>query len=120
MLFFLAGCVTAVTETCRLSYNHLRGDLLSILPERLEDTYNASVAALDSLKGYNMSVKSINTLNAEIIAYDQKARKVLVKLERTEYDQTKIQIRIGIIGDKIESIKIYDSIKTYLNVNSHT
>ena len=42
------------------------------------------------------------------------AKKVQITLKRTEYDFTKLRIRIGILGNKMQSVMIYDWIKKNL------
>jgi len=113
-ILIATGCTSMVVETGNRTYNHLRGDLLGIVPDRLPDVYTATVTAIDKLSGFDLMEKEVNSLNGRIIAYDSIARKVQIDLFRTEEDQTRIQIRIGLIGDKVESVMIYDHIKKYL------
>ena len=108
------GCTSMVVKAGNRTYNHLRGDLLGIVPDKLPDVYTATITAVEKLSGFDMTEKELNSLNGHIIAYDDNARKVRVDLSRTEQDQTRVQIRIGMIGDKVESVMIYDHIKKYL------
>lgn len=105
------GCASLAVEASSKVYNHLRGDLLAIVPDTLPDAYLASVTAVEKLSGFNLIDKNLNCLNGHITAYDAVDRKVHVDLFRTECDQTRVQIRIGMIGDNVESVMIYDHIK---------
>lgn len=112
--FTFTGCATVVVEAGNRTYNHLRGDLLGIVPDSLTDTYSATFSALEEISHFEITDKKVNALNAQVIAYDNDARKVQVDLCRTEEDKTSVQIRIGLIGDKVESVMIYDHIRKYL------
>ena len=113
-ILIATGCTSMVVETGNRTYNHLRGDLLGIVPDKFPDVYAATVTAIEKLSGFDMTEKELNSLNGHVIAYDDNARKVRVDLFRTEENQTRVQIRIGLIGDKVESVMIYDHIKKYL------
>lgn len=69
-----SGCSSMIIDAGNRTYNHLRGDLLGVVPGKLPEVYTATVTAVETL----------------------------------------IQIRIGLIGDKVESEMIYDHIKKYL------
>ena len=110
----LSGCTAAVIGVGEQAYNHVRGDLLGIVAEPLEQVYSASVEALKQLDGYEISKQEINIIEGNVTAYDPTARKVVIDLSKTEHDQTRIQIRIGLFGDKLESTYLYDRIQESL------
>ncbi len=114
-LFLLEGCTAAVMGAGEQAYSHLRGDLLGIVPEPLEEAYPASLKAVKSLEGYDLTGSEVNTLAGQITAYGPNARKVQVDLSRTDHNQTRVSIRIGLIGDKVRSVQIYDRIQHYLH-----
>lgn len=114
LIIYAGGCTAVVLEAGNQAYTHLRGDLLGIVPDKLPDSYKASIMAMGDLSDFHIAEKNLNTLKGHIVAYDKEAREVLIDLFRTEHDQTRIQIRIGLTGDKLESVMIYDHIKKYL------
>lgn len=113
-LVFVSGCTALVVGAGEKAYSHVRGDLLGIMPEPLEQTYPASVRAMEDLDGYDLVEEHVNTLVGSVVAYDKQARKVNVELKRTDQNQTSISIRIGTVGDKLESVHIYDCIRQSL------
>jgi hypothetical protein len=120
MLFTAGGCTTVAFEASKVVYTHLRGDFVGIISEKLPDVYSASLSALSKKSGFKIDKKEINTLTCRIIAHDDTKRQIQLDLFRTEYDQTRIQIRIGSLGDKIESVAIYDNVKKYLDIKKNT
>ena len=115
--FYLEGCTAVVIGVSEQAYRHIRGDLLGITPEPLEKVYPASVRALESLESYDMAEHNLNTISGYIVAYDSKARKIQIDLSKTEHNQTRISIRIGTVGDKLESVYIYDQIQHHIQFN---
>lgn len=109
-----SGCTAAVLGVGESAYNHLRGDLLGIVSQPLDPVYAAAVDAVGHMDGYEISEREINAIEGNVTAYDPKARKVTIALFRTENNQTRIQIRIGLIGDKYESVQLYDRIRQSL------
>ena len=112
-----AGCTSVAADVGEKAYTHLRGDLLAVVPDSLEEVYPAAVAAMESLEGYDVAEKNLNVIGGLVVAYDEQARKVRIELSKTENNQTAISIRIGAVGDKVESVRIYDSIQYYLRQN---
>ena len=109
-----SGCTAAVLSVGERAYNHVRGDLLGIVAQPLDHVYAAAAQAVGHMDGYEIGDQEINAIDGSVTAYDPKARKVVISLSRTQHDQTRIQIRIGLIGDKYESIQIYDRIQQSL------
>ena len=114
----MQGCTVAVIGAGEQVYSHMRGDLQGIAPEPLERVYPAAVEAVKSLQHYNIVEQNVNILSGQIVAYDPEARKVQIDLKKTEHDQTEVTIRIGVLGNKIESVYIYDRIQHYLKGKS--
>ena len=115
--FFLEGCTAAIVAAGEQAYCHIRGDLVGITPAPLEQVYPASVRAIESLESYDMAEHNLNTISGYIVAYDSNARKVQIDLSKTEHNQTRISIRIGAIGDKLESVYIYDQIQHHIQLH---
>ena len=115
LLFVFSGCGAAVIETTHYAYNHIRGDLVGIVPYQIEQVFPVTAAVVKELDGYDLVRQQSDFLNARVTAYDEESRKVQIDLSRTEHNQTKIQIRIGWIGDKIQSSMIFNYIVNQLS-----
>jgi len=104
----LSGCGATVFEAGHCAYNHIRGDFLGIVPYRVEQVYPVTTSVIQELEGYDLAEQESDFLNTHVVAYDKESRKVQIDLSRTEENQTKIQIRIGAMGDKLESSMIFN------------
>ncbi|MBM4102591.1 MAG: DUF3568 family protein [Planctomycetes bacterium] len=113
-LVFLTGCTEMIVLTGEKAYNHLRGDFLDIVPNKLDDVYTASLQATRQMDHYQVVEHQLTAISGTIAAFDDEARKITITLTKTENDQTQIQIRIGVIGDKLKSSHIYDCIQQHL------
>ena len=105
---FLTGCTEMIVLTGEKAYNHLRGDFLDIIPNKLDDVYTASLETANQMDHYQVIENQLTAINGTITALDDNAQKITITLSKTENDQTQIQIRIGVFGDKIRSAHIYD------------
>ncbi len=114
-LTFTSGCTEMVILAGEKAYAHLRGDLLGIIPEKLDTVYAASLEAATHLDHYQVLDHKLTAINGTITALDRDAEKTTIELTRTETDGTQVQIRIGAFGDKIKSVYLYDSIRQQLN-----
>jgi hypothetical protein len=114
LLMFLTGCTETIILTGEMTYNHLRGDFLDIVPNKLDDVYTASLEATKQMDHYQVVDHQLTAIGGTVTAIDENARKTTITLSKTENDQTQIQIRIGIIGDKLRSSHIYDCIQEQL------
>jgi len=114
-LTFTSGCTEMVVLAGEKAYAHLRGDLLGIIPEKLDTVYAASLEAVKHLDHYQVLDYKLTAINGTITALDRDAEKTTIELTRTETDGTQVQIRIGAFGDKIKSVYLYDSIRQQLS-----
>ena len=105
----IAGCATIV-DAGAASVAYVRGDLQATLQTDINTAYNAAVKAVDKLELAVISKKK-NALDAQIISRTAKDKKVRITLERTEADAAALSIRIGLIGDEMQSRLILDQIK---------
>ena len=111
--FSINGCTAILLGGGDEMAGNIRGDLVAMMEEDMKAVYNASLKALNELE-MDVASKEINGLESKIVAYNSEAKKVEITLKRTEYDYTKLRIRIGILGDKMQSVMIYDWIKKNL------
>ncbi len=113
-MIFFSGCTAAIVGAGEKAYTHIRGDLLGITPEKLDNVYAASLKAVEGLNNYHIVEQKVTAINGTIVAYDHDAEKLSIDLSKTEHDNTRIQIRIGAFGDKVKSVYIYDCIQRHL------
>lgn len=113
-IILFSGCTAAIVGAGETAYTHLRGDLLGIAPEKLDEVYAASLKAVEVLNNYHIVEQKVTAINGTIVAYDRDAEKLSIELSKTEHDNTRIQIRIGAFGDKVKSVYIYDCIQRHL------
>jgi hypothetical protein len=114
LLMLMTGCTETIILTSEMAYNHLRGDFLNIVPNKLDDVYTASLEAAKQMDHYQVVDHQLTAIGGTVTAMDEDARTTTITLSKTENDQTQIQIRIGIIGDKLRSSHIYDCIREQL------
>ena len=110
LLGLTAGCALTVAQAAHSAYDHVRGDLMGIVPYPLESVIPAAARVIQEREGYDLSDRSASYLDASFVAYDNQARKVCLDLSRTDENQTKIQIRIGMVGDRLESSMLFSQI----------
>jgi hypothetical protein len=103
-----------IVLTGEMAYNHLRGDFMDIVPNKLDDVYTASLEAAKRMDHHQVVDHQLTAIGGTVTAIDENARTTTITLSKTENDQTQIQIRIGIIGDKLRSSHIYDCIQEQL------
>lgn len=114
MLVFTSGCTAMVIAAGEKAYAHLRGDLMGIIPEKMDKVYSASLEATRHLDKYEVVDYKLTAINGKITVIDKDAEKTTIELTKTENDNTQIQIRIGAFGDKIKSVYLYDHIQQQL------
>lgn len=116
---FLSGCTAAIICAGEQAYSHIRGDLVGIIPDKLDNVYVASIHAVKEMDKYRTEEGKLTAINGIVSAYHIEGEKLTINLSKTEGDQTKIQIRIGVLGDKVRSVYVYDHIcKNLQNLNS--
>ncbi|MFC1783039.1 DUF3568 domain-containing protein [Planctomycetota bacterium] len=114
MMLSAGGCVAAVlVGGAAGTVAYVKGDFESTEKKSVEQLYNASLRALESLNIPVIS-KVQDALSAQIEGRNAEDKKVTVKIEAQENDLSKISIRIGTFGDQAQSRMIYDKIKEYL------
>jgi len=110
-----SGCAETIILTSEAVYNHMRGDFMGIVPDKLDAVYAASLKAVkDDMDKYSLGEHKLTAINGMLVADSAEAEKVSIMLSKTENDQTQIQIRIGALGDKVHSVYIYDCIQRHL------
>ena len=114
MTLTVAGCVVALVAGGAVgTVAYVKGDFEAIENENVEQLYNASLKALESLD-IPVITKVQDALTANIEGRNAEDKKVTVKIEAQENELSKISIRSGTFGDQAQSRMIYDKIKEYL------
>jgi len=108
----IAGC-EAVMEVGAGTVAYVRGDFEAIKKESVEQLYDATLKALESLKIPVFS-KGQDALTAKIEGRTVEDKKIVIKIEAQENDLSKLSIRIGTFGDQTQSGLIYKKINEFL------
>ena len=107
------GCVVAAVGAGAGTVAYVRGDLETVESEELDAVYKATEKALDELE-LTVSKKTKDAMSAEIIVRDAQDKKIKIKLSATAEDNTKLAIRVGLLGNETKSRLIYNQIKKHL------
>lgn len=106
--WFLAGAAAGGAAAV-----YAGGDLEATVDAPVRDTYDATREAMREL-GFRMTKSRADALTGEVVALDSRDKKIEVNLESKGEKLTYISIRIGIVGDKADSMRILDAIKRNL------
>ncbi|MFC1783040.1 DUF3568 family protein [Planctomycetota bacterium] len=112
----MAGCVAAVVAVgagAAGTVAYIRGDFEAIKKESIEQLYDATLKALESLKIPVFS-KGQDALTAIIEGRTAEDKKIVIKIEAQENNLSKLSIRIGTFGDQTQSGLIYKKINEFL------
>ncbi len=95
------------------TYVWVSGWLEATLDEPLPELEKATLEALEELKLVGVQ-SAIDGLEGNITAQMASGKKVWIRLRATGFEQTKIGIRVGAIGDKPVSVQILRHIQREL------
>jgi hypothetical protein len=90
-------------------YNYASGNLTTTLNADVDKSYDASLKALEQLE-LVPTEKNKDALGAKIVAKTSADKKIDISLRRIGDKSTELTIGIGTIGDKMQSVTIYDRI----------
>ena len=111
---FVPGCaLLLVGAGAAGTVAYVRGDLEGSVPESIAAVCVATGQAMEEM-GLVPEQNQCDALTGEITAHNAQGKKITVKLNRTESDQTAILVRVGTFGDQQQSQAIYDKIKEKL------
>lgn len=89
------------------------GNLKSRESASIDKVYDATLKALDELK-LAVLQKNADSMSGKIVARDVADKKITVSLTATTDGQTKLTIKVGMLGDEAKSRLIYEQIKKRL------
>ncbi len=92
---------------------YVRGELDATLSGGLDNVARASDVALDQLRFARIS-EGNSAVDAEVIARTGQDKKIIVRLNRTADNLTRVRIRVGTFGDEPTSRLLLDKIKANL------
>jgi hypothetical protein len=111
---WLAGCVVVAAGAVGAgAVAYVRGELEASVENNLDATYRATQRALAALEFAKISEHK-SALDAGLVSRTALDKKVEVKLTKVTDKLTKVQIRIGLVGDQQLSLTILDKIKAEL------
>jgi hypothetical protein len=90
-----------------------QGELVSVEPADVKATFAATEKALTEMDAL-INVRQLSGLNAMVEATVPNGWKVRVKIERVDYKETQVSIRIGKIGHEDYSMVILEKIRKQL------
>jgi hypothetical protein len=108
-VFLLAGAATGAG-----GYAWAQGKLTFTTSHTVTQCHDAAISTLKSLEVY-ISSDQTDKLAGRIRGKTATGDPVTIDLEPQEGNVTKVDIRVGYIGDKIQSQKIADDIRRRLN-----
>lgn len=114
LLPWLSGCVAVLAGAAGAgTVAWVEGRLDSTLNASLDDAERASGLAIKQLQFAMISEKK-DALTADLKARTAEDKKIDIKVIRVTDKTSKIQIRVGLMGDEGQSLVILDKIKQNL------
>lgn len=114
VLSLQSGCVIVAAGAAGAgTVAYVRGELEASVPTGLAKASAAARAAIEQLKLIKISDKE-DSLSCVIIARTADDKKIEIKLSSVGDGISKVQIRVGVFGDKVVSTAVFDRIKANL------
>lgn len=111
----LSGCVVVAAGAVGAgAVAYVRGELESSLEAGLDDAYAAAQRALTKLEFAKID-ESKSGLDARLVHRTALDKKVEIKLKKVTERLTKIEIRVGVVGDQELSLTLLDKIQAELD-----
>ncbi|SCA63574.1 Uncharacterized protein SCG7109_AS_00100 [Chlamydiales bacterium SCGC AG-110-M15] len=90
-------------------YKYVRGEMLSVERATVEETYHATVKALEGLR-ITIDDGEYDSFAGFVTAQRVDGARIEVRLKSRQTDLTEITVRIGIFGDEEDSKRLLDAI----------
>jgi hypothetical protein len=108
------GCVVVVAGAAGAgAVAYVRGEMQASVEHDLNATFQASQRALEGLQFARIHDKQ-SGVDAQLISRTALDKKVEIKLKKITEGLTKVQIRVGVVGDQELSLTIMERIKAEL------
>jgi hypothetical protein len=114
VLPLFTGCVVVVAGAAGAgAVAYVRGEMQASVEYDLNATFQASQRALKDLQFARIDDKQ-SGVDAQLISRTALDKKVEIKLKKITEGLTKVQIRVGVVGDQELSLTILERIKAEL------
>lgn len=110
---FISGCVVIAAGAGAGAVAYVRGELDSSVEHDLDAVFKASQQAMTKLEFAKINEHK-SAVDAELVARTALDKRVEIKLTKVTDTLTKVQIRVGLVGDQDLSLMILEKIKAGL------
>jgi hypothetical protein len=111
---FLSGCVIVAAGAAGAgAVAYVRGEMRSNIEADLVAVYEGSQRALAKLEFAKISERR-SGVDAELISRTALDKRVVIELKKVTDRLTKVEIRVGVVGDQELSLTILEKIKAEL------
>ncbi len=110
---FISGCVVIAAGAGAGAVAYVRGELDSSVEHDLNAVFKASQQALAKLEFARINDHK-SGVDAKLVARTALDKRVEIKLTKVTDTLTKVQIRVGLVGDQDLSLMILEKIKAGL------
>ncbi len=111
---FLTGCVVVAAGAAGAgAVAYVRGEMEATVEHDLDAVFKAAQRALVKLEFARINDQK-SAVDAQLVARTALDKRVEIKLVKVASKVTKVQIRIGLVGDQDLSLTILDQIKAGL------
>ena len=110
---FLSGCIVIAAGAGAGAVAYVRGELDSSVENDLEAVYKSAQNALAKLEFAKINEHK-SGVDAQLVARTALDKRVEIKLTKVTDSLTKVQIRVGLVGDQDLSLMILEKIKAGL------
>lgn len=111
---WMTGCVVVAAGAVGAgAVAYVRGELSAGVEHDLDATFQASQRALGNLQFARIDDKK-SGVDAQLVARTALDKKVEIKLKKVTDGLTKVQIRVGVVGDQELSLLILEKIRAEL------
>ncbi len=112
---WLSGCVVVAAGAVGAgAVAYVRGELASSLEADLDTAYGAAQRALAKLEFAKIDQRKTG-LDAQLVHRTALDKRVEIKLQKITDRLTKIEIRVGVVGDQELSLALLDKIRAELD-----
>lgn len=114
LLASASGCVAVAAAGAGAgTYAYITGNLEKTIDAPIDRVYQATIAAVEDM-GYTLSDSRADALEARVEAQQADGTDVKINLDARGESATRTSIRVGLIGDKEQSIRILERIESRL------
>lgn len=110
---FFTGCVVIAAGAGAGAVAYVRGEMQTSVEHDLDAVFKASQRALGKLEFAKVNDHK-SGVDAQLIARTALDKRVEIKLTKVTDTLTKVQIRVGLVGDQDLSLTILEKIKAEL------